>query len=125
MKKLLFAAIAATTIGLSALGATPASAALTADPLAPSKSAQTQTAKTDFVQVARRGGGGGGFRGGMRGGGFRGGLRHGGFRGHRFHRGHRHSRWGYGYGYAPVYYGGCYVRTVWTDWGPVRKRFCY
>jgi hypothetical protein len=111
MKKFVVAAATAVTLGFAALTANPASAAVS--PLNPIAVEQTQSAgKTakhaGLIQEARRRGGGWG------------GGRHWGGR-HRGHRGHRWHRWG---GYGHVYYGGCFVRKIWTDYGPVYRRIC-
>jgi hypothetical protein len=107
MKKFIVAAAAAVTLGAAALTVTPASAAVS--PLNPIAVEQGQSAgKTagkyeGLIQEARRRGG-----------------RHWGGR-HWGHRGHRWHRWG---GYGRVYYGGCFVRKIWTDYGPVYRRIC-
>ena len=100
MKKFVVVAAAAVTLGFAALTANPASAAVS--PLNPIAVEQTQaagkTAKYEgLIQEAC-------CRG-----------RHWGHRGHRWHR------WG---GYGHVYYGGCFVRKIWTDYGPVYRRIC-
>ncbi len=122
MKKFVVAAAAAVTLGFAALTANPASAAVS--PLNPIAVEQPQaagkTAKLEgLIQEARRRGGGWG--GGRRwGGGRHWGGRHWGGR-HWGHRGHRWHRWG---DYGHVYYGGCFVRKIWTDYGPVYRRIC-
>lgn len=112
MNKFVVAAAAAVTLGFAALSANPASAAVSpANPLAVEQ-AQTDAKAGGLIQEAR-------FRGGRRWGGRHWGGRHWGGR-HWGHRWHGHRRWGYG----RVYYGGCFIRKIWTSYGPVYRRVC-
>jgi hypothetical protein len=117
MKSFVIAAATALTLGVAALSASPASAAVsTANPLAAVQTQQADlaSAKTEGTFQVAWGGRGRRHFGG----------RHFGGRHYGRHWGHgRH--WGYyGRGYGRVRYSGCFVRKIWTDWGPVYRRVC-
>lgn len=112
MKKLVIAFAAAAAIGGFALGASPASAALSADPLVKTETAQSgKQAKDGLIQEVRWRG-----RGGFR--------RHWGHHRHWGHRWHGHRHWR---GYYGVQYWGprCFWKKYYTYYGPRFRKVCY